>query len=348
MPAAFDLPLPPLYALEQDTFTFADLTRRWKDVLAEGVINKTGNEAKVAQHAGGAAMSVDVAAAPSGALIQGDDDAFAQGLYRIRWTAAQTLAISANASGSTRIDRIVVRVYDSQYAGAANKATLEVIEGVPGAGAPANPNGAHCLATVSVASGAATIVDANITDTRAAYALAATLPQTVQNLTVVADTTLGADTASFDIQNIAAAAVLEAFLFLRSDRAATTDDLLVRFNNDSGANYDKEGTKNENAVTSVESFGQTSLSVSNGIPANSASANLFSIGRLVVAHFANALNNKAATLDSFSKWGTSAANMNRTSEGGAWRSNNAITRVTFLPATGTAFKSGSRCSVYTR
>lgn len=76
-----------------------------------------------------------------------------------------TKAISANASGSTRTDLVVLRLTRSSW-----NVTIEIVAGTPGAGAPAvTQNVANSgvwelpIATVTVTSGASTIAAGNVT-----------------------------------------------------------------------------------------------------------------------------------------------------------------------------------------
>ncbi len=84
-------------------------------------------------------------------------------------TSDNTITIAANASGSTRIDVIVLRLTRSTWA-----VTAAVIAGTPGAGTPAITQDATGgttgvwevpLAVVTVANGAATISAGNVADT---------------------------------------------------------------------------------------------------------------------------------------------------------------------------------------
>jgi len=83
-------------------------------------------------------------------------------------TVSTAVTITANTSGSTRIDLICVKmdttVTPDEHA--SNIATLVAVAGTPGAGVPATPDNYAKLAEVEVASGASTIVNANITSTR--------------------------------------------------------------------------------------------------------------------------------------------------------------------------------------
>lgn len=83
------------------------------------------------------------------------------------------LVIGPNSSGSTRIDLICVKLDTSIVPNefASNIATLVVVAGTPGAGAPATPNDHYKLAQVEVADGETEIDNANITDSRAQLAI---------------------------------------------------------------------------------------------------------------------------------------------------------------------------------
>lgn len=128
------------------------MAKRW---LSTGVIDGYLNELAVVQRGAGANKSVDVST--GGMWIEG---------HYYENDAVKNLSIADNVSGSTRIDRIVVRLDR-----AANTISTVVLQGTPGAGAPAliqTDGGVYekSLAQVSVANGFASIVTANITDER--------------------------------------------------------------------------------------------------------------------------------------------------------------------------------------
>ncbi len=83
-------------------------------------------------------------------------------------TVPTTVVITANTSGSTRIDLICAKmdtaVTPDEHA--SNIATLVAVAGTPGAGVPATPDNYAKLAEIEVVNGASTIVNADITDSR--------------------------------------------------------------------------------------------------------------------------------------------------------------------------------------
>lgn len=115
------------------------------------------NALAVSQRAAGANMSVDVAT--GWAFVKGELGVL---------SALQNVAIAANASGNPRIDRVIVR---NDFI--LKKILLDVLTGTP-AGSPVAPALTQntttmweiSLAAVAVASGAASIVTANLTDER--------------------------------------------------------------------------------------------------------------------------------------------------------------------------------------
>lgn len=90
------------------------------------------------------------------------------GVYQFYNDAATQLSVTAANPTNPRIDRVVVTVNDSYYTGATNNVTFTVVAGTPAASpsAPATPTNSISLATIAVAAGATSILNANITDTR--------------------------------------------------------------------------------------------------------------------------------------------------------------------------------------
>lgn len=150
-----------------------DIRGTFTDMLsAAGVVNLSGGDLAVAQ-AASPNMTVVVAAGvgyiPNTAFDATDSDS-----VRV-WdavvagtTGSRTLTIGANSSGSTRIDKICLKINTATTpdSTASNIASLIVVAGTPGAGAPATPSYHLLLANVTVANGASSIVTANISDQR--------------------------------------------------------------------------------------------------------------------------------------------------------------------------------------
>ena len=86
------------------------------------------------------------------------------GTYLFGLLAQGTLTVTANSSGSARVDIVVARVND--LGNSSSSCDVEIIAGTPGAGQPATPSACLLLAAVAVANGASSITTANITDKR--------------------------------------------------------------------------------------------------------------------------------------------------------------------------------------
>jgi hypothetical protein len=82
--------------------------------------------------------------------------------------AATTATITTANPSNPRIDRVCLTVSDAYYTGSLNTVAINVVAGTPAASpsAPATPANSISLATIAVAAGATSILNANITDTR--------------------------------------------------------------------------------------------------------------------------------------------------------------------------------------
>jgi hypothetical protein len=127
---------------------------------AEGVLSTPAW--KVTQRGAGANFSVDVAAG-SGVIL--GDSVASQGKYIARSVGAVNVTTPAAPGAGTRIHRVIARIRDKAAAGTNYDWTLELREDT-GTGTPALDASAISLATVSIAAGQASVLDANITDTR--------------------------------------------------------------------------------------------------------------------------------------------------------------------------------------
>ena len=111
------------------------------------------------------------------------------GVYMIYNDAATTLTVTAASAVNPRIDLVCATVNDSYYTGSLNNVSFQVIAGTPAASptAPALPANSISLATIAVGTSVTSILNANITDTRAAagsnIGLSSTGTYTVANMT---------------------------------------------------------------------------------------------------------------------------------------------------------------------
>lgn len=162
----------------------------------------------------------------------------------------------------------------------------------------------------------------------------------------ISDTTLGGSAANIDISSIVGTyAHLFVVVYARGDVAAGSPALWVRFNGDTAANYDYQQLQSTAAtVNASESFGVTAITA--GLfPGNSAGANLFGVCIGFIPHYAGSSNNKMALATSAFKTGVATGNLVNQLNGGSWRSNAAINRITLLPNSGN-FVAGTRVTLY--
>jgi hypothetical protein len=131
-------------------------------IATTGII---GTSSLAVTQAGTPGMAVQVATG-WGAIV--GDFTTNMGVYQFYNDAATQLSITAANPTNPRIDRVVVTVNDSYYTGATNNVTFTVVAGTPAGSptAPATPTNSISLATIAVAAGATSILNANITDTR--------------------------------------------------------------------------------------------------------------------------------------------------------------------------------------
>lgn len=132
----------------------------------EGVTTAGGF--KLSQRGAGANFSIDCAAGKG--VVIGDDGAN-QRKYVVISNGTVNIATPTAPVSGTRVHRVIIRIRDKQVIGSGTYDwTLELLEDT-GSGTPALPSSAINLGTVSIASGQASVLNANITDTRALAAI---------------------------------------------------------------------------------------------------------------------------------------------------------------------------------
>lgn len=136
---------------------------------------------------------------------------------------------------------------------------------------------------------------------------------------------------------------------VRTDVAGEADNVLARFNGDAGANYDYVHLygRGNNTRTSVGGIAVTSIALSLCEGANSR-ANVFSPSLSYLSGYTSASAEKIVNSCPNSIYGNRDANTDFYVwvSGGAWRSINAITSITYLPSLGANFVAGSIFQVY--
>ena len=155
--------------------------------------------------------------------------------WRVVISAETAKVITANASGSTRIDLLCVKVDKTATPNefGSNVSTLIVVAGTPGAGTPATPNDHYILANVTVTNGETAINTGDISDQRDQILINTDL--------IMPETMYAADAGSTDTYAITLSPV----------PAAYTTGMVVRF---------KANTVNTGAATlNVNSLGAKTI-----------------------------------------------------------------------------------------
>lgn len=161
---------------------------------------------------------------------------------------------------------------------------------------------------------------------------------------LIASSALTADAANFDIQSIPGTYKhLRLFMMLRGTTNAATQTTLLRFNNDSGANYDLQTVNGSAAtITAAESFTATSLSILSAAASSaSVGAGVFTAYTIDIPFYSSTSFNKVVVYRLGRKIGTASTNLFTSAPAGFWRDSSAINRITITPgadnwATGSA------------
>lgn len=133
----------------------------------------------------------------------------------------------------------------------------------------------------------------------------------------------------------------------RSSVAAENDELLMRFNGDTGSNYDWQRMSVNNATLSG-AVGRATTSIQVGaIEGASSRADSFSPVLAYIYLYQSVTYEKYTTsYNTFFGNVSADADMFLQLRGGRWRSTAAITSITLLPSTGPNFVSGSGFQLY--
>lgn len=182
-----------------------------------------------------------------------------------------------------------------------------------------------------------------------AAAVLATLGITAPALTLITETVTSSSASSVSFTSIAATwRDLVVVVRGRGTKSAVSCTVGMRFNNDSGSNYDRiDGEVTQAGLTTGEVVAGTSIGVGYLAAAN-APANVADTIEIIIADykgttFQKAVRAPASTL----KVGNSSNSIFTVSTAGWWRSTAAITRVDVFPDTG-GFVDGTVVSLYGR
>lgn len=169
------------------------------------------------------------------------------------------------------------------------------------------------------------------------------------SVSVLSSGVFSVDTATIDITSIAQTAdTLQLIVTGRATRAGSNiDDTFLRFNNDSGANYEWSRTNIDlSSTTSVqEQSGAAQTQITPGyFPAATSTAGEPSIMELLIPGYSATVFRKVCT---WRLWTAGVGSDKIMVGGGRWASTAAISRITFLPGTGGSnWLTGTRFVLY--
>ena len=165
-------------------------------------------------------------------------------------------------------------------------------------------------------------------------------------LTKIADTTLGAAAASFDITGIPGTyRHLLLHLGARDDTVGASWGLFMTYNGDTGANYDVSYTQGGGGASGNAFSAQTALTVAT-VPCTQATANTAGHAAVWLLNYAGTTFYKAMIGEDlwYQTLGTGTSYMTD-QHTGLWRSTAAINRITLAPQGGNLI-SGSFVTLY--
>lgn len=169
--------------------------------------------------------------------------------------------------------------------------------------------------------------------------LAFTMPAVVK---IEEQTPTGTNVVTFS--NLGAFTHLRIIFSGRSTVAALNDTINLRFNGDSGANYDRERlTSNATTIAATESLAATSADVAS-ISGSTATAGQAGSGEILIYDYRNTTLQKTASVTNTWRQGTSSGNCLIRSYGVGWRSAAAITSIS-LTITGN-YDTGTKFILY--
>lgn len=167
-------------------------------------------------------------------------------------------------------------------------------------------------------------------------------------LTLIAETVLTGSAANIDFTSIAATwRHLLLVVQARTDRAAQAGDTLaLRFNNDSGNNYDTQLLRGNNATALASNAAAATSATLGLITGAGASAGKSGIVTVWVPNYRGTAFEKQLVSQNADFASTAAADMFSQANACNWRSTAAITRVTIFSINGANLISGTVASLY--
>lgn len=139
---------------------------------------------------------------------------------------------------------------------------------------------------------------------------------------------------------------LKLVWFGRTTSGVVTDNVQVRFNGDTGANYDVSDMQGNNSTpVGAQAISQTSIPIGVLAGAN-ATANRMGIGELTIAMYSSTAMHKICVGMSNALSTSAAADCWLQGRSGLWKNTAAITQIDLIIGNGGSWVSGSRAYLY--
>lgn len=174
------------------------------------------------------------------------------------------------------------------------------------------------------------------------------VPGTGSGFAAIAETTLGVATASITFSSIPATySHLVCVVAGRMDSAGVSvDDMLARFNADTGANYDRTLWQADGTTTTQQSATGTTALKPFALPGPLAPSPGFGGGVFFIPGYAGTVGQKFIIAIGGNKGGNATNNINATLGIGFWRSTTAISTLTLLSSAAGNFVAGTKATLY--
>lgn len=164
-------------------------------------------------------------------------------------------------------------------------------------------------------------------------------------MTLISQTVAESAVANFDLTSIPGTyESLRLVIQARGDTAATGTPMLLRFNNDSGANYNWQRDYAAGATGQDSGAGATSVTAGYLVAATAPSGDALT-SDILIPGYARTVFNKSFVVVSTSRIATGSSGVISSNIGGYWNSTAAITRITLIPTAGN-FITDSVVSLY--
>ena len=176
------------------------------------------------------------------------------------------------------------------------------------------------------------------------------LSSSPSGVAVIYDSLLTGAAASFDVQNIPGGyRALKMTGQIRSSQAIVDATALLRFNNDSGANYDNHnffGALTSGSASQSATFADTQIAFAVNITGDSAPANRATNIEIEIPNYDGTTFNKQCSLRIGAPNVTTGTGYWQADVVGNWRSTAAITRVQLVCGASANFMAGSRFTIF--